>query len=171
MFIIDRDRLTCAGGTSSVHLAGHLIEKHVGRGRALKSFRIMIEEASLPAEAWQPEEVVTRPSEDNLVKKAMLEIERNIGSRTPLPALAQSLGISVRQLQRRFESDIGISVQEYRLNLQLARAKWLVEHRDRSMTEIALECGFSDSAHFSRTFKNHFHILPSMDRRQVRSPN
>jgi transcriptional regulator GlxA family with amidase domain len=37
MFTIDRDRLTCAGGTSVVHLAAHLIEKHCGRAQALKS--------------------------------------------------------------------------------------------------------------------------------------
>lgn len=169
MFIVDRDRLTCAGGTSAVHLASHLIEKHCGRGQALKSLRILIEHSPLPAGAWQPEEIVTRPSQDSLVKKAMLEIEQNISERTPLPKLARSLGISVRQLQRRFESDIGIGVQEYRRALQLSRAKWLVEHTDRSMTNIALECGFSDSAHFSRTFKAHFDILPSLDRRQARS--
>src|SRR3546814_3808684 len=111
--------------------------------------------------------IVTRPSQDSLVKRAMLAIEQNIGVSIPLPQLAQSLGISSRQLQRRFESDIGISVREYRRNLQLSRAKWLVEHTDRPMTEIALDCGFSDSAHFSRTFKEYFQILPSEDRRRV----
>src|SRR3546814_13142280 len=74
----------------------------------------MIEQQSLPAGACQPEEIVTRPSQDSLVKRAMLAIEQNIGVSIPLPQLAQSLGISSRQLQRRFESDIGISVREYR---------------------------------------------------------
>jgi transcriptional regulator GlxA family with amidase domain len=168
MFVIDRDRLTCAGGTSVVHLAGHLIEKHCGRSQALKSLRIMIEESPLPAAAWQPEQVVTRPAQDSLVKSAMLAIEQNIGSRIPLPKLARSLGISVRQLQRRFESDIGIGVQAYRRNLQLSRAKWLVEHTDRPMTEVALDCGFADSAHFSRTFRVHVGVLPSLHRKQAR---
>ncbi len=170
MFVIDRDRLTCAGGTSVAHLASHLIEKHCGRAQALKSLRILIEQQSLPGGAWQPEEIVTRPSQDSVVKRAMLAIEQDIGVRTPLPKLAKSLGISIRQLQRRFENDIGIGVREYRRTLQLSRAKWLVEHTDRPMTEIALDCGFSDSAHFSRTFKDHFKVLPSLDRREARSP-
>src|SRR3546814_14127181 len=93
----------------------------------------------------------------------------NIGVSIPLPQLAQSLGISSRQLQRRFESDIGISVREYRRNLQLSRAKWLVEHTDRPMTEIALDCGFSDSAHFSRPFKESFQILPSEETQRDRT--
>lgn len=171
LFVIDRDRLTCAGGTSVVHLASHLIEKHCSRAQALKSLRILIEQSPLPGGAWQPEEVVTRPAQDHLVKRAMLDIEEDIGNRTPLPELAGSLGISVRQLQRRFEADIGIGIQEYRRNLQLSRAKWLVEHTDRSMTEIALECGFSDSAHFSRTFRDHFQVVPSHDRKQARAAN
>jgi transcriptional regulator GlxA family with amidase domain len=169
MFVIDKDRLTCAGGTSVVHLASHLIEKHCGRSQALKSLRILIEEQPMPAAAWQPEEIVTRPSQDSLVKRSMLAIEQNIADRTPLPELARSLGISVRQLQRRFESDIGIGVREYRRNLQLSRAKWLVEHTDRPMTEIALDCGFSDAAHFSRTFKERFRVLPSVVRKNARS--
>lgn len=168
-FIIDGERLTCAGGISSAHLAGFLIEQHIGRGRALKSFRVMLEEAPIPGHMWQPEEIVTRPSQDNLVKKAMLQIEQNIGDRTQLPTLAKSLGVSIRQLQRRFEKDIGIGVREYRRSLQLARAKWLVEHSDWPMTRIALDCGFSDSAHFSRSFKQHFNTLPSLDRRQART--
>lgn len=168
-FIIHPERTTCAGGISSAHLAAHLIEKHVGRGRALKSFRIMLEEASLPEAAWQPEKIITRPAHDNIVKQAMLRIERKIGDRTQLPKLAAELGISARQLQRRFEKDIGIGVREYRLNLQLARAKWLVEHSDWSMTKIAFDCGFSDSAHFSRTFRHHFGLTPSKDRKLARA--
>lgn len=168
-FIIDGERLTCAGGISSTHLAGHLMEKHVGRGRALKSFRVMLQEASLPASTWQPEEIVTRPSHDNLVKRAMLQIERNLGDPAQLPTLARSFGISIRQLQRRFERDIGIGVREYRRGLQMARAKWLVEHTDWPMTRIAFDCGFSDSAHLSRIFKQHFQTPPSLDRKQARA--
>lgn len=169
LFVIDRDRLTCAGGTSVVHLASHLIEKHCGRAKALKSMRIMIEEQPLPDGAWQPEEIVTHQSKDMLVKRAMLAIEQDISDHISLPSLADGLGISVRQLQRRFLADVGIRIRDYRRCLQLARAKWLVQNTDRSMTEIALDCGFADSAHFARTFKEHYRILPTADRHRARS--
>ena len=39
---MDGDRLTCAGGASSAHLAAYLVEKHVGRAQASKSLHIMI---------------------------------------------------------------------------------------------------------------------------------
>ena len=169
MFVIDRDRLTCAGGTSVVHIAGHLIEKHCGRAQAVKSLRILIEEQPLPSSAWQPEEVITRQAKDSLVREAMLAIEQNLGDLKPLTRLAQSLGVSLRQIERRFVSDVGISAREYRLRLRLARSKWLVEHTDRSMTEIGLDCGFNDGEYFSRAFKRHFGIQPSEARYKARA--
>jgi transcriptional regulator GlxA family with amidase domain len=42
--------------------------------------------------------------------------------------------------------------QHYRL-LRLRYARWLLDHTDLSITEIALDSGFADCAHFSRKFK------------------
>ncbi|WP_309684403.1 hypothetical protein [Polaromonas sp.] len=55
---LDRDRLTCAGGTSVVHLAAEVIEKAIGRASAVKALRITIEEQPLPFRTLQPEEVL-----------------------------------------------------------------------------------------------------------------
>lgn len=43
LYVVEKDRLTCAGGTSVVHLASHIIESFGGRARAEKALRIMIE--------------------------------------------------------------------------------------------------------------------------------
>ncbi|MGH8746796.1 MAG: GlxA family transcriptional regulator, partial [Burkholderiales bacterium] len=101
MYVVDRDRMTCAGGTSVVHLAAHLIEKHCGRGLAAKSMRILIEDQPLPPDTPQPESVVTRQSTDLLVRRAMLLIEQQMSKNKPFPELSASLGISVRQLEHR----------------------------------------------------------------------
>jgi transcriptional regulator GlxA family with amidase domain len=55
MLVDDRDRMTCAGGTSVVHLAAHLIERHCGRALAGKSLRILIEDQPLPSNTPQPD--------------------------------------------------------------------------------------------------------------------
>ncbi|WP_197723711.1 GlxA family transcriptional regulator [Sphingosinicella microcystinivorans] len=167
MFIVDRDRLTCAGGTSVVHLAAHLIERSCSRAQAIKALRIMIEEQPLPSGAWQPEAIVTRQARDGLVRQAMLLVEQNLGEPQSLATLAATLGISTRQIERRFMADVGISLREYRLRLRLSRARWMVAHTDRSMTEIALECGFNDGSHLARFFKEHFGKSPSEHRREL----
>lgn len=168
MFIVDRDRMTCAGGTSVVHLASQLIESHCGRAQALKSLRILIEEQPLPAKAWQPEAIMTRQAQDEVVRRAMHLIEQNLSDQISVADLSRALGVSVRQLERRFLADAGITALDYKLRLRLARAKWLVEHTGRTMTQIALDCGFSDASHFCRTFKRHYTTLPSQLRNEAR---
>ncbi len=168
MFLADRDRITCVGGTSTVHLAAHLIEKHVNRARAVKTLRLLYEENPLPVNAWQPEAMIAHQAKDLIVRQAMQIIEQDLAEPEKLSDLSQSLGVNLRQLERRFISNIGITPREYRLRLRLARAKWLIEQTDRSMTEIALESGFNNCSHFSNTFKSHFNSKPSDVRRTAR---
>ena len=168
MFVVDGERMTCAGGTSVVHLAAHLIERHCGRALAAKSLRILIEDQPLPSSTPQPESVVTRQATDGLVRRAMLLIEQKLGQSDPLAGVAAQLGISPRQLERRFVSDVGITPRDYRLQLRLARAKWMLEHTDLPVTSIGLECGFGDCSHFSRAFARRFRETPSAVRRTAR---
>jgi len=170
MFVVDRDRISCAGGTSVVHLAAHLIERHCGRAYANKSLRILIEDQPLGAEAPQPESVVTRPATDTLVRHAMLLIEQRLSQPDLLSDVSRELGISVRQLERRFVADVKITPRNYRLNLRLVRAKWMIEHTDVSLTDIGFECGFGNCSHFSRSFAKHFKVPPSSLRRTQRVP-
>lgn len=168
MYLVDRDRMTCAGGTSVVHLAAQLIERHFGRGLAAKSLRILIENQPLPASTPQPEAVVTRQAADVLVRKAMLLIEQQMSHGMPLAQVAAALGIGIRQLERRFVADVGMTPRGYRKRLRLACARWMVEHTDRSLTDVGFECGFGDGSHFSRAFGGHFKVLPSSLRRSRR---
>ena len=85
MFVVDRDRLSCAGGTSVVHLAAYLIEKAIGPGSAVKALRIMIEAQPLPARTLQPEEVLSERSQDSLVHMAMLLLEQQWPLPPPTP--------------------------------------------------------------------------------------
>lgn len=153
MFVVDRDRLTCAGGTSVVHLAAYLIEKAIGRASAMKALRIMIEEQPLPSRTLQPEEVLTERSTDTVVHKAMLMLEQQLQSPATIEHLCRPLGIGRRQLERRFRRDIGLSPAEYRQKLRVKRAHWLLQHTDLDVMEVGLECGFQGSANFARVVR------------------
>jgi transcriptional regulator GlxA family with amidase domain len=168
VFVVDRDRLTCAGGTRVVHLAAHLIEKHCGRAHATKSLRIMIEDQPFPASTPQPEAVVTQPARDGLVRRAMLLIEQKLAQPESIASVATVLGIGSRQLQRRFLSDVGMTPSAYRLALRMARAAWMVRHTDLALTDVGLECGFGDCSHFSRAFTHHFRVPPYKYRQMSR---
>ncbi len=86
-------------------------------------------------------------------------------------ALAEAAGISVRHLHRLFSAR-GRRVSEWIRERRLERCcADLVDRRasGRSITEIAFCWGFSDSAHFSRSFKRHFGVSPREFCSQVES--
>jgi AraC-like DNA-binding protein len=79
--------------------------------------------------------------------------------------LCEPLGIGRRQLERRFQRDVGLSPADYRHKLRLERARWLLQHTDLEVTEVALECGFQDSANFARVVRRELGASP----REVRA--
>lgn len=171
MFVVDRDRMTCAGGTSVTHLAGYLVERHLGRARANKSLRIMIEDSALPAQTPQPPAMCDIDVPDLLVKRAILLIEHTLNTPKTVDWLAGRLAVSVRQLERRFRSAVGASPRDFALRLRLAHARWLVERTTKPMTAVALECGFVDASHFARSFRQIHGASPRAIRACARQQN
>src|SRR3546814_16444372 len=104
--------MTCAGGTSVLHLAAQIIERHRGRRHALKSLRILIDEEPLPSDAWQPEQIVTCRATDAIVRCAMLLIEQDLAGASPLGEIAAQVGIGFRQPNRRFIATLGLTPKE-----------------------------------------------------------
>ncbi len=170
MFIRDRDRWTCAGGTSVVHLAAALIEQHLGRAHANKALRILIEQQPLPARTLQPEPLVQLQVADSLIQKAMLQIEQDLHATVSIDHLSQSVGLSRRQFERRFQSCIQMSPAQYRLQLRLARAYWLVANTDMTVQDIAAECGFADANYLARSGRRTWGETPSQIRAKF-APN
>jgi AraC-like DNA-binding protein len=85
-------------------------------------------------------------------------------------AVARSLGISPRYLQRLLEMS-GKSFTERVNQLRLQRAFTLLTKASaspRRISDIALEVGFSDISHFNRLFRSHFGDTPSAVRAQSR---
>ncbi len=164
MFVADRERLTCAGGTSVVHLAASLIERTIGRASAVKALRIMLEEQPMASRTLQPEQVISETSQDSVVRKAMLLIEQNLQSPMPLADVSGQLGIGRRQLERRFQRDVQLSPAEYRSKLRIERAKWLLQNTDLDIFEVGLECGFQNGAHFARSIRRSLGASPTQIR-------
>ncbi|HWK50457.1 MAG TPA: GlxA family transcriptional regulator [Steroidobacter sp.] len=167
MYVVDRQRLTCAGGTSVAHLAAYIIEHSLSRARAVKALRILIEKQPLPPRTLQPEFVLARRGSDSAVRKSMLLLEQDLAGQVSVERVASSVGLGRRQLERRFERDIGVSPGKYRLKLRMERCRWLLEHTDMQVIDIALECGFRSGAHFSRVIRKTFSRTPMQLRREL----
>lgn len=166
IFVVDRDRLTCAGGASSAHLAAYLVEKHIGRAQATKSLHIMIIDDALRAEKPQPGIPLDFKTHNPIVKRALLLMQQHIDMPLSATEIARQMGNSKRQLERHFRTALDTSPQAAFLEIRLTFARYLLESHDRSVAAIAVECGFCDASHLSRMFRRRFGCTPLEIRRQ-----
>ena len=160
IFIVDRDRLTCSGGASSAHLAAYLVDRHVGRAEASKSLHIMIIDEALGGEKAQPGTMLEYRTDDPIVLRALMIAQQNIDTPLSVADIAQRMGKSKRQLERRFKAALGVSPQVAFMDVRLSLAHHMLDTSDKSVTTIAVECGFCDSSHMSRMFRRRFGRSP-----------
>ncbi len=168
IFVVDRDRLTCSGGASSAHLAAYLVEKHVGRAQASKSLHIMIIDEAMAAEKPQPGITMEFKTRDPIVLRALLLMQQNLDSPISVTEIARRIGHSKRQLERHFRAALDTSPQAAFLQIRLSLAHHMIETGDRSVSQIAVDCGFCDSSHLSRMFRRRFGTTPQALRAQAR---
>lgn len=160
IFVVDRDRLTCSGGVSSAHLAAYLVDKHVGRSQASKSLHIMIIDDALAADKPQPGLPLNLKTQDPIVQRALLLMQQNIDTPISVQDIAQRMGNSKRQIERHFRLALNTSPQAAFLDMRLDFAKHLVEKTQKSVAQIAVDCGFCDSSHLSRMFRRKYGGTP-----------
>lgn len=72
---------------------------------------------------------------------------------TRIEALADQLGVSRRQLERRFRAEIGVTPKALAMVMRFRRVLDAIERRSEDWTAIALRCGYFDQAHLIRDFK------------------
>ena len=90
-----------------------------------------------------------------------VELRRNIATSSPV-ALARQFGISERTFHRVF-ADHGTTFERHALGRRVERFRALLSQPRLSrlpIATLALECGFADAAHASRTFKSSFGATP-----------
>lgn len=80
-------------------------------------------------------------------------IDAYLSSEMTLADLAALVGMSQFHFGRLFKQSLGLSPYQYLLQQRVERAKQLLKQTDKSIVEIALECGFNSHSHFGRKFR------------------
>ncbi len=71
---------------------------------------------------------------------------------------------TVRQLERNFKKHIGLSPKEYSNIIRFQNALSIIKNsnQNRSLLDIAFECGYYDHSHLTNEIKRNTGLLPSL---------
>ena len=104
----------------------------------------------------------------HLIRKAMAYIHTHFSEPVSREEIAEHVGISPDYLTDCFRQELGITPSAYIRRYRIRQACELLRNTDQSITRVALAVGFSDGAHFTRTFQREMETTPRAyrDRRQ-----
>ena len=98
------------------------------------------------------------------INRAIEFIESNTSENISLGTVAEYSFLSKYHFHRIFKSIIGDTAKEYLTRLRLEKAALLLKNTEKSVSEIAYECGYASPETFNRAFKNYFATSPTIFR-------
>lgn len=166
VFIVDRDRITCSGGTSPLHLMLHLMRERHGAKLVMDvSEQFIIERLRASKDRQRiPQPECIGPGYQHLTEAAEI-MAANIEEPLPLAELASAINLSLRQLERLFHRYFSMNPAQYYMNLRLRRAQELLTHSSLPIMQVTVACGFQSSSHFCKAYRSLFGQSPSEERR------
>ena len=162
LYVFDRDRMTCAGGTAPLDMILALISSHQGAVFAQFVSDWFVHTEIRPSGGAQRGGLANRIGTNNkLVLSAVELMENHIADPLTLLHLARLVGISERQLNRIFKKNLGRSTMAYYRSIRLEKAKNLLRNSHLKISEIAEATGFSNQSHLTGLFSEFYGCVPS----------
>ena len=93
-------------------------------------------------------------------------IETNFMQPWSVAQLAEEIGLPLRKFNQQFQDVYGKPAKRWLLERRLEHAKRLLSSTPMRVLDIALECGFSNHAHFTDSFRRNFMCSPKQFRYQ-----
>ena len=167
LYVVDRNRVTCAGGTAALDMMLHLIELRHGRDLAqIVANGFVHGRIRRPAEEQRYSVDDLAGHVDPRLGRVVRAMEANIEAPLGRSELAARAGTSVRQMERLVRARFGDTPMRYYLKVRLQAARNHLFYGEMPVQDIAAACGFSSPAVLSRTFRAHFGISPREFRSQ-----
>ncbi len=110
--------------------------------------------------AKQPENSFALLSQSQL-DTCFLMMQSQIELGLDVNGIARELGLKKSDFVKSFKKTVGKTPFQKFLSLRMEKAQILVREPKANLSSIAMELGFSDSAHFTKSFRNYWNMTPS----------
>jgi AraC family carnitine catabolism transcriptional activator len=167
LFVRGPNRITCAGAAAILDLMVAWIGWHAEQPLAMEVADHLLLGGPRPADAAQRGTSGELGSAaDSAVARARALMAQHIEEPLSCADLAARVGMSLRQIERRFKEALRSSVSQQYRQIRMAKAHQLLQQTPLSVTEVGLACGFASTEYFCRLYRRQFGCSPSHDRRQ-----
>lgn len=169
---VDNDETICRLSSPNLSSLNQNIEQG-GYDVAQLIDRILRDPATPREDAMvQPTHIVTRQStdiyanNDQHIAEVLKYIHENISQKITVDELVELVPLSRRLLETRFKRSMGTSIYDYILQTRIEKVAQLL-CEGMSVSEAAIELGFSDIKNLSRMFRQQRGMTPSEYRREI----
>jgi len=159
--ITDQHGLYSSGGSNAYwNLLVHLIEKYAGREMAIYTAKYFVIDLN---KNFQSPFIVfhgLKDHEDKEIKDAQAYIEQHYKDKFTVDQLAARFNMTRRTFERRFKKATRNTVAEYIQRVKIEGAKKQLEIGRKSINEIMINVGYSDTQTFRNIFKRITGVTP-----------
>lgn len=168
IYQIDKRRMTCAGGSSTLDMMLTLIARAHGRELAEKVANGLVHR---PHRAGPERQLPDKPNDVSkervLLKRIVNYMADNIDDPAKIESVSRRFELPQRKLEALFKLHFGTLPANYYLKMRMEHAREYLFYSGMSIREIALACGFSSPSVFCRAFRKFHQLSPRQYRRQV----
>jgi AraC-like DNA-binding protein len=112
--------------------------------------------------------VIAGGEQSEWLQQAVALLDGSFAEGIEVDEVARRVGVSASRLSHVFRAQFGRSVGMYLRDLRVGAAARALRETEEPIAAIAADCGFSDQAHLSRTFRAQHGTTPMAYRRQHR---
>jgi transcriptional regulator GlxA family with amidase domain len=159
--ITDQNGLYSSGGGNAYwNLLLYLVEKYTDRPTAIHAAKYFV--IDLNRHNQSPFVVFSglKDHEDDTIKNAQEYIEQNYQEKITVDQIAEKFNVTRRTFERRFKKATFITVVDYIQRVKIEAAKKQLETGRKSISEIMLDVGYSDTQTFRDVFKKITDMTP-----------
>jgi transcriptional regulator GlxA family with amidase domain len=153
VWVKDENIYTSAGISAGIDLALAWVEEDCGNALAAEVARELVLFLRRPAgQAQLSVSLAAQANEMKSIQELQVWIAEHLHQELSLQLLADRVAMSLRNFERVFAREVGMSPARYVRQLRVEAAQRMIERSEKGLEQVAMACGFSSADLMRRAF-------------------